>query len=269
MVVHHLNCGTINPLFPKDTQSILYCLLLESNQGLILVDTGFGTKDYIAPTSFIRVFTHLLGISRSLEETAVHQIETLGFSSGEVKHIVLTHLHCDHTGGLPDFPHAQVHVFAPEFEQAIRPKGLLARFYESEHWRHEPNWCIHDRRDMVPWFGFDSIRIGCDIWPDIRLIPLPGHTKGHCGVAVSLEDGWLLHAGDATYPFYHQENPMPPLKPLPGWLINPPGFVERVMTGEQTPRLMALIEEHGDGVQIICSNDSITYSHILERSAAS
>jgi len=32
---------------------------------------------------------------------------------------------------------------------------------------------------------------------DVLLIPLPGHSRGHCGVAVKTGEGWLLHCGDA------------------------------------------------------------------------
>ncbi|WP_197673995.1 MBL fold metallo-hydrolase [Micromonospora narathiwatensis] len=42
-------------------------------------------------------------------ETAVRQIERLGHSPADVRHIVVTHLHRDHTGGLADFPAARVH----------------------------------------------------------------------------------------------------------------------------------------------------------------
>jgi glyoxylase-like metal-dependent hydrolase (beta-lactamase superfamily II) len=39
--------------------------------------------------------------------------------------------------------------------------------------------------------------------PDILLVPLPGHTRGHCAVAVQQPERWLLHAGDAY--FFHGE----------------------------------------------------------------
>ena len=34
---------------------------------------------------------------------------------------------------------------------------------------------------------------------EVLLIPLFGHTLGHCGVAVQQGDRWLLHVGDAYY----------------------------------------------------------------------
>lgn len=54
MAIYHLNCGTLNPLYPRNTQSILYCLLVDTDDGLLLVDSGFGVKDYLNPTPFIR-----------------------------------------------------------------------------------------------------------------------------------------------------------------------------------------------------------------------
>jgi glyoxylase-like metal-dependent hydrolase (beta-lactamase superfamily II) len=57
-------------------------------------------------------------------ETAIAQIEALGFSWEDVKHIALTHFHYDHAGGLPDFPGAKVHIFQGELD-AIQKLGDL------------------------------------------------------------------------------------------------------------------------------------------------
>jgi glyoxylase-like metal-dependent hydrolase (beta-lactamase superfamily II) len=47
--------------------------------------------------------------------------------------------------------------------------------------------------------------------PDIVLVPLFGHTRGHTGVAVKQGDGWLLHCGDT---FFHRgEIETPPYCP--------------------------------------------------------
>jgi len=248
------------PRFPRGTQSILYCLLVETNDGLLLVDTGFGIQDYENPTWFTRIFIASLDMPRTLEETAAYQIEKLGYSRSDVKHIVMTHLHSDHSGGIRDFPNAKVHVHALEYEAVQNPKGFKEKFYDSTHWAHGPDWVIHDDLRTIDWFGFNSIQVREELFPDVRLIPLHGHTRGHCGIAIERSKGWLFHCGDATYPFYQKNEPAPPIKPLPFYVMSPPKWLERSLIGENTPQLRRLYEKHGDEIQFICSNDSISYS---------
>lgn len=260
MKIYHLNCGSMYPLYPRGTQSILYCLLVETNDGLLLVDTGFGVQDYEQPTRFIRIFTALLGMPCLIEETAVFQVEKLGYSRKDVKHIIMTHLHNDHAGGLRDFPEAKVHVHKLEYEAIQSPKGFKERFYEPAHWAHGPKWEVYGEEEQEDWYGFPNLRVQAGISTDVRLIPLHGHTRGHCGVAIEAQNVWLLHCGDATYPFYHKNEPAAPIKPLPFYIMSPPKWLEKNLIGEHTPRLKELYEKHGDEIQFICSNDSISYS---------
>jgi hypothetical protein len=61
------------------------------------------------------------------------------------------------------------------------------------------------------------------------LIPLFGHARGHCGVAVQTESGWLFHVGDAA--------PCGLEDYVPEWLI-------RLVLGSHAPRLREFRATH-------------------------
>ncbi len=145
MKVHHLNCGTMNP--PAAASVICHVLLVETDSGLVLIDTGFGSHDCADPAGRVGPLRHFLRPVLSHEETAAHQIEQLGFRRDDVRHIVVTHLDLDHIGGLSDFPHAQVHVTAAEALGAITsPSRFEKTRYRSAQWAHEPKIVEHDPR---------------------------------------------------------------------------------------------------------------------------
>ena len=94
------------------------------------------------------------GHPRDLEETAARQVERLGYGPEDVRHIVLTHFHYDHAGGLPDFPRAKVHIFRDEYEAVTKPQDVYERYpYRAEHWPHGPDWVVHPLQGDE-WFGF-------------------------------------------------------------------------------------------------------------------
>ncbi len=56
MTVHFLNCFTCNARVPAEWQTGTLCLLVETTDGLLLVDTGPGSDDYIHKPDIVRVF---------------------------------------------------------------------------------------------------------------------------------------------------------------------------------------------------------------------
>jgi glyoxylase-like metal-dependent hydrolase (beta-lactamase superfamily II) len=259
MRIHHLNLGTLYPRYPK-TQAICYGLLLETEDGLMLVDTGFGTKDHTDPSPLMRFFTSWMGVRGGIEETAIHQISAMGFNPRDVRHIILTHLHLDHAGGLRDFPDAEVHVHRKELEAAMKPRGIMEQAYLRDQWAHEPKWVVHDRVNGA-WFGFDRIEVMREQEYEILLIPLPGHTRGHCGVAIGSSQGWLLLCGDAASPF-HPDSDLHDRGDAHYHLNSlPRGFVYHVI-GSHVPRLRRLIAEHGDDVCVISSHDIFSFDEL-------
>jgi glyoxylase-like metal-dependent hydrolase (beta-lactamase superfamily II) len=102
---------------------------------------------------------------------------------------------------------------------------------------------IHDRTGEK-WFDFEGIAISDDLW----LIPLPGHTPGHYGVAVKSDDGWLLHCGDAASPFHGPTDPNRPISKRPHRLVEK-------LIGPHVPRLRGFAQAHSDEVRLISGHD--------------
>jgi glyoxylase-like metal-dependent hydrolase (beta-lactamase superfamily II) len=184
----------IYPRWPH-LQGGTLCLLVETNQGLLLVDTGLGLHDYEHPSRMMRDFKNVLRIPDNPNHTAVRQIARMGYRPEDIRHIVLTHLHLDHAGGLPDFPGAQVHVYRREYQALSRPRKVLELAYNKADFMHNPRWVIHDLQDGR-WYDFNAIHI-TGLIPEVWLVPLTGHTSGHCGVAVGDGKGWVFDCGDA------------------------------------------------------------------------
>ncbi|WP_374471289.1 MBL fold metallo-hydrolase [Phenylobacterium sp.] len=268
MRIHHINCGTDCPfgggLFDGRSAGplghlVCHCLLIETSQGLVLVDTGYGMRDVRDPFPRLsRPFAALLNIRLREEETALRQVEALGYSPRDVRHIVLTHLDFDHAGGLEDFPDATVHVMAAELEAVQRRRGFVPRNrYRPMQLDEVRNWRRY-QPDGEGWFGFQSVRQLEGLPPEILMVPLKGHTWGHAGVAVDTGDGWLLHAGDAY--FYRDEVRRPERRCTPGLrLYQNMMEVDRAARLENQARLRDLSLDRDARVTMICAHDVVEY----------
>lgn len=274
MKTHHINCGTECPygghLMDGQTSGFgpsrltCHCLLVEAGEGLVLVDTGFGTRDIRDPRSRIDGFFRAVNNIRfDPQETAVAQIRRLGHRPEDVRHIVLTHLDFDHAGGLDDFPQATVHLLAPEAKAARERRSVLARRrFRPQQWQDGGPW-----REYLPagerWFGFEAVRALDGLPPEILMVPLAGHTAGHAGVAVQDATGWKLLAGDAY--FHHGEIAARPHAPTGARFYERMMEVDRNQRIANQARLRELNQAHGAEVDIFCSHDP----HDLDRHGAS
>ena len=271
MRVHHLNCGTLcmaAPALIDGRAQVCHCLLIEAPDGLVLVDTGLGLADVRAPVA--RLGRGFLALSRpALEEakTAVRQVEGLGFAARDVRHIVVTHLDLDHAGGLSDFPSAKVHISMQEHEGAMLSTTARDRLrYRPQQWAHWPDFELYRTRGER-WFGFEAIGQLRGIPPEILLVPLFGHTRGHCGVAVQTTDTrsaatWLFHAGDA---YYHRDtvarpgaDRAPRVAPLALRLFARAMEQERAARIANQERLRGLAAS-GE-VELFCAHDPVEFS---------
>jgi glyoxylase-like metal-dependent hydrolase (beta-lactamase superfamily II) len=193
--------GAGSPLSPAPM--CCHCLLIEGEDGLVLVDTGLGVEDVTEPRRLGFLFNAIVRPRLEIAETALRQVADLGYRPSDVRHIVPTHLDLDHAGGIGDFPGAAVHVFAAELCAASNPSSLSERGrYRRAQIAAVRKWAPIEEAGES-WFGFSAVSAIPGTRDEALLIPLPGHTRGHCGVAVRRPEGWLLHCGDAY--FHHSE----------------------------------------------------------------
>lgn len=229
MAIRCLNCMTCNARIPARLHTGALCLLVDTRQGLVLVDTGLGCEDYTCEPTILRVFRIATRVPMDPRETAISRITHLGYRVQDVRHIVLTHMHFDHCGGLLDFPEAKVHVHRREYEAFMgRPRRMLDLAYVRRHVARRPTWVLHGDA-CEHWFDFAATPLPFE--PAMYLVPLFGHTRGHCGVVIETPQGWHFHVGDAA-PSGFNDNEMP-------WFA-------RLVLGPHIPRLLAFRAAHPD-----------------------
>ncbi|MFE8071805.1 MBL fold metallo-hydrolase [Marinobacteraceae bacterium S3BR75-40.1] len=270
--VHHLNTATLctgtrklingkgswlNPTgWLRKGQMVCHCLLIETAEGLVLVDTGFGLDDVSRGDLTRKLLLRSMGAMADPAECAISQIRALGYQPDDVRHIILTHLDPDHAGGIKDFPRAQVHVHRREWEAAMNPATTVESYrYQRHDWAHAPTWVTH-KENGERWNGFKLVRPLAESLPEVLMIPLIGHSRGHCGVAVDTTDGWLLHCGDAY--FNHTEVAGRKATPPPGIAL-----LEAFTETHREQRLdnldrLRLLHRQG-GAKLICSHDPDEY----------
>jgi glyoxylase-like metal-dependent hydrolase (beta-lactamase superfamily II) len=165
--------------------------LVEHDEGLVLFDTSLDPAAADDPESVYGPLATMFQVDFPTERRLDKQIESLGFTVSDVRRVVLSHSHFDHTGGLRLFPHAEGFVGAGELRYATRPDAAVAGFYRKEdleaaariHWNELPVGYDHDL------FGDGSI----------TLLSLPGHTPGALGMRVELPSRTIVFAGDTAH----------------------------------------------------------------------
>jgi glyoxylase-like metal-dependent hydrolase (beta-lactamase superfamily II) len=243
--------------YAERAKMVCHCLLVETERdGLVLVDTGFGLEDVGRMWQRHGAIVALLSPRCDPEETAIRQVEALGFRRSDVRNVVVTHLDLDHAGGLPDFPDATVHLLAAEKTAALAPRTLLERRrYFAPHFSHGPRWETYEARGER-WKGFECVRELRGLPPEILLVPLGGHSRGHAAVAVDAGGGWLLHCGDAY--FNHAEIDTV-RRSCPAGLAAFQRIVavDDRLRVENQRRIRDLARAEGTAVRIFCAHDPV------------
>ncbi|MDA3624077.1 N-acyl homoserine lactonase family protein [Saccharopolyspora sp. WRP15-2] len=165
--------------------------LIEHDEGLMIFDTGLAADGAGDPAAAYGPVAEAFQIDFPAEHRLDRQIEALGFQTSDVRQVIISHLHFDHTGGLVHFPGAEGFIGAGEMRYARTADPVLHGFFREQdldaaakiRWRELPAGYDHDV------FGDGSV----------TLLSLPGHTPGSLGLGLRFQDRYLVLSGDSAH----------------------------------------------------------------------
>ncbi|HEY2021293.1 N-acyl homoserine lactonase family protein [Paraburkholderia sp.] len=125
------------------------------------------------------------------------RLADLGHTPEDVKMVINSHFHWDHSGGNMLFPHARFLVQRTEYRFAYQPDTFVARPYERAYF----DCGIH----------YELLRGDQMIKPGVAVLTTPGHTPGHQSLMLNLPSGAIMiMTGDAVFCPANLDPDMPP-----------------------------------------------------------
>jgi len=172
-----------------------YAWAIEHPAGVIVVDTGEAAHLKSLPR-WHPYFKFAVRFDIEPEQEVGPQLRKLGISAGDVKTVVLTHLHIDHDAGLASFPRSRIVASGDEVERASGFRGALLGYLPSR-W---PKWFDPE---PIAWqaspYGPFTHSARLTAAGDVIAVPTPGHTPSHFSVIVNDGEAQIMLAGDASY----------------------------------------------------------------------
>jgi N-acyl homoserine lactone hydrolase len=169
----------------------IYGVLVETADELVLLDSGINARALADPEALTEIYgegLHPWGPDGNPLEVA---LATVGFTVADIGLAGISHLHLDHSGGIPLLAAAGVPITIQQreldygLERAEQGTGRSVGFFVEDYTRPDINW--------------KTIDGDAELAPGVFAVSTPGHTPGHMSFRVDLPDtGTWLFAADAA-----------------------------------------------------------------------
>ena len=190
-----------SPTLTVDANTLMYGLsgqltiplpafLIQHDKGLILFDTGLDPRSIDDPASIYgEDLADAIGLKGSSDVRLDKQIQNLGFKLSDVTHVIASHGHFDHIGGLYLFPDAKFYFGEGEVGFAYWPTPIQSFVYRREDLDPIKNGKLNHVSGDLDLFGDGSLVI----------LATPGHTPGEVSLVVHLKNRSFILTGDAVH----------------------------------------------------------------------
>ena len=183
--------------------------LIKHPLGNVVIDGGNAVEAAIDKRGHWGAIVDAYDPIMEISENCVDQCKSVGVLPHDVRYVVQSHLHLDHTGAIGRFPNAQHIVQRVEYDYAFKPHWFAtAAYIRADFDRPGLNWKFlgSEYTDNYDLFGDGTI----------RMIFTPGHSTGHQSFLITLPNsGPILLTIDAAYTVDHWNN-----LALPGLVVS-------------------------------------------------
>lgn len=169
----------------------LPAFLIQHEQGLVLFDTGFAPLACEDPRAYFGPFYDVYHPIASPEMRLDRQLARLGFRAEDVTHVVLSHSHSDHSGGLTMFPQAKFFVGPGEFAYALDHPAEGDKYFRYDD----------EIAPVLDWNWTTVTTPVHDLFGDgaLKILHTPGHTPGELSLVVELPSQQMVLTADTVH----------------------------------------------------------------------
>jgi len=178
----------------------LWALIEHSELGYIVFDTGYTSRFYDVTKKFpYKLYKWATPVYHEEKQSCKNTLLSKGIRPADIDHVVISHFHADHIGGIRDFPNAKKwfkNSAIKHFQNKNNWSGIVKAYIKPLVPKDISGYYPEDSFPEADWNGFK-------IWKwkeDISFVDLPGHSRGQIGLFIkdtNLGDVFLL--ADASW----------------------------------------------------------------------